>query len=112
MSDYGPLLVSPFTFRCARCQTETPLIDTRVHGHDGEFGHSCTIAGGDIRESAACPCCQSTLLEMAVACGYQYADDDWPDCDGRFEDFFDAFAVAGKCSGCAKVFGIADFACA
>lgn len=108
----GAIFVSPLAFRCARCQLETAVIDTREHGHDGEFGYDCTIAAQGTREAARCPRCKSTLLQTAVMFGYQYGVDDWPDCEGRFEDFFDVFAAAGRCMQCAEVFDITEFECA
>jgi hypothetical protein len=107
----GPELVSPLSFRCHQCQKVTEIIDTDIHGYDGEIGSPVNIQGKGKRVAFQCPSCMSD--EMSVTVHFQ--------CDGgeldlkrdeptiAVQDFFGWFQARGLCSKCQSAFSIADF---
>ncbi|HYE21287.1 MAG TPA: hypothetical protein VEA69_22765 [Tepidisphaeraceae bacterium] len=107
-------LVGPVALRCAACARELPLIDTDVHGYDGEHGDSCATSGDGPRGAWACPRCGTTPAPVVAAFGYQYEDPEpgtaWAH---RLHDLFDAFVLAHRCAaGGGRPVVVATFKCA
>ena len=115
--DYNNVLVflSPLALRCAACGKVTELIDTDIHGYDGECGHGvATKRGEGRREEYLCDECGPQPLEGFVR--FEYPDDlfteDFAEFRGREQDLFTWFSVAGKCVGCSRLLHVTEFECA
>jgi hypothetical protein len=106
----GSEFVGPLAFRCTKCRNTTEIIDTKIHGYDGEIGSSATIRGKGKRASFQCGKCKTE--EMGVTVHFQYdggemdLKDDDPSID--VQDFFGWFDAQGKCANCQEEFSIAS----
>lgn len=111
--DYdGPeMFVSPLAFQCVACAKVTEIIDTGVHGYDGECGHPATIRGEGTRKAFACIRCGATAFTVTAGCSYPHFDliEDEPDLEPRSQDFFDCFGCLGVCTVCGTESAIANY---
>jgi hypothetical protein len=109
------VFLSPLGLECAVCRRMTDLLDTDIHGYDGELGHgSATVRAKGDRVVYECPTCGRQPLELFVR--FEYPDDlfdgNFPAFAGREQDLFTWFSVVGTCSQCNAMLAIADFECA
>jgi hypothetical protein len=108
------VFLSPLSLECAACGKRTDLIDTDVHGYDGEVGDSATARGLGRPAVYECPKCGRQPLE--VFAGFNYTedlfDDDFVEFAGREQDLFDWFSLSGKCCRCSQLLAVTDFECA
>lgn len=105
----GEEVVGPLGFQCSRCRKITEVIDTEIHGYDGEMGDSCTIRGTGRRQKFACPKCGENEFELSVRFSSSSADLVEDDPDIKVENFFDSFWANGKCAGCDSEASVATF---
>ncbi len=105
------IFVSPLATQCPSCHQISELLDTQKHGFDGEQGDSCTITGEGQREKYATSCCGQTTLELMPAFYYQN-DERAETGEQRPQDFFDCFALYGRCCSCGSWQNITDYECA
>jgi hypothetical protein len=109
------VFLSPLVLECSDCGKMNDLLDTDIHGYDGELGHgtATTRAKGD-RAVFECPTCGRQPLETFVR--FEYPDDlfegDFPEFAGREQDLFTWFSLKSKCPKCSKMLDVADFECA
>jgi hypothetical protein len=115
--DYHNQLVflSPLALECASCGKTTDLLDTDIHGYDGELGHgTATVRAEGHRVVFECPTCGRQPLGAFVR--FEFPDDlfdgDFKEYAGRQQDLFTWFSLVGKCSRCSRLLPIADFECA
>lgn len=109
----GSEFVSPLAFRCARCRKTTEIIDTEIHGYDGEQGASTIIRGEGKRTDYHCAKCDSN--EMNVFVHFQYQGECHlieSDPTISVEDYFGWFSAEVVCVNCEARNTIADFECA
>lgn len=108
------VFLSPIELRCASCNRTALLIDTDIHGHDGEMSCSCTARGEGTPSDFACTQCGIQAFE--VFSQFSYPDDLFePELDkfrGRESDLFDWFDLCGVCMKCGQLREITDFECA
>ena len=108
------VFLSPIALHCASCGRVAELIDTEVHGHDGEQGASCTMHGDGERGYFSCPDCGPQ--PFIIFARFEYPDDLFDEeCDlyrGRESDFFTWFSLRGVCANCDQLCDITDFECA
>ena len=115
-SDYNnaDVFLSPIILRCASCDRTTLLIDTDIHGHDGEMRGSCTARGEGTRHDFACTQCGVRPFEIITQ--FSYPDDlfesEYDDYRGRESDLFDSFSLDGVCANCRQLRDITGFECA
>jgi hypothetical protein len=114
--DYGnrSVFLSPISLRCGSCARLTELIDTDIHGHDGEQGASCTARSEGRKEDFACPNCGPQTFEVFTRFEYPsvLVDSDDELYRGRESEFFSWFSLCGICSACNKFQDITDYECA
>ncbi len=116
LSDYkkeytGPDFVSPLGFQCAKCNKITEIIDTAIHGYDGERGSSTNFRGKGKRTTFKCPKCKSEKMSVTAHFQYDGGELDLKEDDPSItvEDYFGCFMAGGKCAKCRDYFSIADF---
>lgn len=109
------VFLSPLVLECTACGRRTDLLDTDVHGYDGELEHGSATARA-LGDPAVfdCPSCGRQPLEAYVR--FEYPDDlfdgDFPEFEGREQDLFTWFSLVGRCSRCSRMLSITDFECA
>lgn len=107
------IFIGPLAIECPACGRVSDLLDTRHHGYDGELGSSSTMIGDGERARYACSDCGVRPMLVCPTFSYQLNDDDFAaTAEGRPHDFFDCFALEGRCSGCDTLRRITDFECA
>ena len=108
------VFLSPIVLRCKSCDRTAELIDTDVHGYDGEQGASCTMRGTGEPRDFVCPTCGPQPFKLFARFEYSddVFDDEWEYCRGRESDFFTWFRLRGICARCGQLREIADFECA
>jgi hypothetical protein len=104
--------VSPFAFRCWRCDQTTKFLDTNVDGTGAELarlkgaGVGCTAYRGTGRKwPFPCSKCGGTRGEVAVALFFtaDYINDLEGDGDAfPFENLFSGVRVYYRCSSCGR----------
>ena len=109
------VFLSPLALRCDACGTVEELIDTAIHGYDGEYaGMPATMRGEGERSEYACAACGPQPFEIYVR--FEYPDDLFEDEDeeirGREHDLFTWFSLVGQCQRCEQLRKITDFECA
>jgi hypothetical protein len=109
-----PLLISPIELECARCEKQTPWLDTDVHGFDVELGGIATnVRGQGHRGVYECNICGRQPLELVAR--FEYSDDllkgDCREYEGRQQDLFGWFSLLGMCPLCLQMLRVADFEC-
>ena len=114
--DFGnqSVFLSPILLRCESCARLTELIDTDIHGHDGEQGGSCTVRSEGRQQDFGCFNCGPRSFEVFTR--FEYPSDLLDgDCElyrGRESDFFTWFSLRGICSECKTFQDITDYECA
>ena len=108
------VFLSPIVLRCVACDQLTELIDTDIHGHDGDQSASCTARGEGSRVEFRCPTCGPRPFQIIAS--FEYPQDLFDracqEYRGRESDFFTWFSLLGICEGCQKTIEITDFECA
>jgi hypothetical protein len=109
------VFLSPLVLECPACGKMTDLLDTDVHGYDGELAHwSATVRAKGERVVFECPTCGRQPLDAIV--GFEYPDDlfdrHFPEFAGREQDMFTWFYLMGKCPKCSQLLPVTDFECA
>jgi hypothetical protein len=109
------VFLSPLRLECAQCNELTDLLDTDIHGYDGEWGHGSATARGKGDETVfECPICGRQPMETFVR--FEYPDDlfdrDYAKFAGRQQDLFTWFSLVGRCPKCSEVLPITEFECA
>lgn len=117
--DYeGPLMfVTPLAFRCSACRKTTEIIDTDLHGYDGEckarFGGygAATYRGTGERAIYTCRECKNTAFHVTACFQYSHFDiiEDEPELESVAQDFFDWFDCGGVCTSCGIQQSIGDY---
>jgi hypothetical protein len=107
--------LSPLKLECPSCRNITDLLDTDVHGYDGELGHGSTTVRAEGEQIVfECPQCGRQPFECIVR--FEYPDDlfdgDFPEFKGREHNLFTWFSLIGKCGQCSQLSPIAEFECA
>ncbi|HTN74148.1 MAG TPA: hypothetical protein VL096_02835 [Pirellulaceae bacterium] len=110
--DYdGPLtFVTPLGFSCSSCNRLTEIIDTELHGYDGECkarfdgSGAATYRGTGERKVFACEKCGGGQFSAKAHFQYSHFDiiEDEPELAPVAQDFFDFFECTGVCSGCGQ----------
>lgn len=109
------VLLSPLVLECAACEKMTELLDTDLHGYDGELEHGSSTARGEGEQVVfECPNCGRQPLDAFVRLEYpdDLFDGDFPEFAGREQDLFTWFSLMGKCPQCSHLLAVADFECA
>jgi hypothetical protein len=103
--------VGPLAFLCTQCGKTTEVIDTRIHGYDGEIGSSVTIRGKGKRAAFQCAKCKTEEMRVTVHFQYDGGELDLTEDDPSIDvqDFFGGFDAQGKCAICQEEFSIASF---
>src|SRR5260370_17597711 len=93
------VFLSPLVLECQACKRRTELLDTDIHGYDGELGHGTTTARGQVVATVFdCPACRP----HAVAPFFRFShpddlfDADLPEFAGREQDLFTWFSLLGR----------------
>lgn len=104
--------VSPFAFRCARCDQTTKFLDTDVDGTGAELARleesgvgGAAYRGTGRKQPFPCPKCRGTRGEVAVALFFTADYMDELEEDGiafPFENLFSGVRVYYRCSSCGK----------
>ena len=105
LTDYKPsyagpaCFVGPLGFLCSQCLKTTEIIDTEVHGYDGELGSSCTIRGEGERVAFQCPKCKSEQMSVTVHFEYDGGELDLKADEPTInvQDYFGSFEAKGSC---------------
>lgn len=109
------VFLSPLVLECSACGKMTDLLDTDVHGYDGELGHGTATARAlGHRVVFECPDCGRRPIQIFVRFEYpdDLFDDDFPEFQGRQQDLFTWFSLLGRCATCSQLLPVADFECA
>jgi hypothetical protein len=108
---HGAEFVGPLGFLCGHCNKNTEIIDTAVHGYDGEMGASVTIRGKGKRSPFECPKCKSAEMTVHVHFEYDGGEIDLKEDEPTItvEDFFGRFSAMGTCANCKNKCSIAAF---
>ena len=122
LRDYNPkytggAFVSPLAFRCADCGRVAEIIDTGIHGYDGENDamagkiNKTTYRGEGERTASRCPDCGERTYTVTISVSYPDFDiiEDEPELKPRAQDFFMAFDCRGHCPACGRKWGTGDF---
>jgi hypothetical protein len=115
--DYRNVLVfvSPLALRCGGCGKVSEMIDTDIHGYDGEIGDIAATHRGE-GERAEFVCDKCGPREFQVFVRFEYPDDlfdgEFDKFRGREQDLFTWFSLIGKCVGCGRLLSVTDFECA
>ncbi len=118
-SDYeGPLtFVTPLGFQCSSCSLNIEIIDTDLHGYDGEckarFGGygAATYRGSGKRSVFSCHECGDSQLTVIPCFQYSHFDiiEDEPELESVAQDFFDWFDCEVKCLSCGHSQSAGDY---
>ena len=100
--------MSPLAFKCSECGRCTEIIDTHVHGYDGEYDrrfgkvNKTTKRGGGAREIFLCHKCESAEFTAVGSFPHSHFDhiEDEPELEPYAMDFFDSFALKAVCTSC------------
>jgi hypothetical protein len=107
--------VAPLILRCEACRKQTLLIDTDVHGYDGECGNNKSPSEGrGTPEPGKCEACHAAAHEMYARFEYpdELLDEGALPAGKKPEDFFSWFSLIGKCEADGSYSLLADFECA
>jgi len=120
--DYNPkytggAFIGPLAFRCADCGRTAEIIDTAVHGYDGENAveaggtNRTTLRGSGERSQSRCPGCGKGAYTVTIALSYPHFDliEDEPELQPRAQDFFMAFSCCGHCDACGRSWDVGNF---
>ena len=113
--DNAVVFLSPLVLECSACSAKTNLLDTDIHGYDGELGHGSTTVRGEGQPFVfQCETCGRQPFEIFVRLEYpdDLFDDDFPEAKGREQDLFTWFTLLGRCQQCSRLLTITDFECA
>lgn len=109
-------LVPPVYIFCKKCNKETLIFDSEMHGWDAETGAFPYKYEGT-KFDYSCPACKGELFEVAV--GFQYSTNEedlkriLDDAEyNRHQDFFEWFATEVRCNTCQNIQQIMDYECA
>lgn len=109
------VFLNPIDLRCESCGKTTELIDTNVHGYDGELGHGSAIMRGE-GELVEFVCVKCGDHPFQLYARFEYPndlfEDDFADFEGRQQDLFTWFSLVGTCSNCSELDQICNFECA
>ncbi len=114
----GPLFfLSPLAFKCSDCGRCTEIIDTHVHGYDGEFErrsgkvNKITKRGSGAREVFQCHDCEQTEFTMEASFVFSHFDhiEDEPELGPYAMDFFDWFALKATCASCKHEMSVGSY---
>ena len=109
------VFVGPLALRCKSCGKVTELIDTAIHGYDGEWGYKTSnVRREGERAEYRCDKCGSSSMEVFVRFEYpdDLFDDDFEGFRGREQDLFTWFSALGKCASCTRILAVTEFECA
>lgn len=101
--------IGPLFAECSTCGRALRIIDTSIHGYDGEIGDGIVEEHG-AKDLWTCPQCSMHEGSLIVSCGYQYDPDQ--DIASHPQDFFDAFILTHLCTDSGKPVQITVFECA
>ncbi len=102
-------MVSPFRFRCGKCQREVEFLDTRVHSEGAELGkeegfeNGCAAYTGEGEPTlvACSKCGQHVLRSIATMYYHDERVDDWEEDNSfRLPDYFCGFRLSSTCRDC------------
>lgn len=113
----GDRFIGPLAFRCSACDRVTEVIDTKQHGYNSEIGKpdgkswDSNYRGTGERVTIPCPGCKGQLFSVTTEFGHQHFDlvEDEPELEPRAKEYFDSFALRGRCVGCGKESVLTDF---
>lgn len=110
----GRDFVGPLAFQCAGCRKTMQIIDTKIHGYDGDMGNSVTIRGTGKPSTFECEQCSGEVFTVVVQFQHDEAQLDLKHDEPSIviEDFFGGFAAYGVCVNCQSRNTIAGFECA
>jgi hypothetical protein len=127
-NEYGgemiTVFVGPIFVECGQCRARELLIDTQIHGHDGEQGISATIRGEGAPDLCMCRSCKGHRHKLIVRCEFatdfiDRIEDGKATRDGSEhapEDMFTWFTLLGECEKSGwlqkKRSTLVDFECA
>lgn len=112
--DNAVLFLSPLVLECSACGKTSSLLDTDVHGYDGEQGCSATARGLGEPKVFECSHCGSEPFGTCVRFEYdgELFAQKVTGYRGREQDLFSWFTLLGRCVRCSTYFKLVDFECA
>lgn len=108
-------LMDPISLTCVACSRQRALLDTKIHGYDGELGSNDASNKGE-RIMFACPTCGDCTHGIYVR--FEYPGDlldpesGLDEFRGREQDLFSWFTLVGDCTACRVLKTICEIECA
>ncbi len=95
--------------QCSQCNNQLVIFDPERDGYDAEMGQDVVVDGNE-PELLSCSRCHSEQFQLA--CGFQYSSEYDDVEEAGTEDFFEWFALIGRCSACGNLVVLHDEECA
>jgi hypothetical protein len=99
-----PLFASPLSIHWTSEASANPMLDTAIHGYNGEQGWGSAVRGEGAQLAWSCVACHSSTFRMSANFGYWDAVDDlWDDEPALpIQDYFTSFFLVATCASCGR----------